>query len=106
MKKCFSFDAETDGLWGKAFAIAALVYDENGNEIARFMGRLADSVVTNDWVKQNVLPQLSGVPVTHESYEAMLADFAKFYLANKADADVVVHMATSSKLSSCAICKS
>ncbi|MES2213515.1 MAG: hypothetical protein V4473_01580 [Patescibacteria group bacterium] len=92
MKKMFSFDAETNGLWGKAFAIGALVYDEQGTEIARFIGRLPDSAVTEQWVKENVLPTLAGVPVTHDTYKGLLADFAKFYLANKADADILVHM--------------
>lgn len=90
--KIFSFDAETDGLWGRAFAIGALVYDESGTEIARFVGRLPDLVVTNEWVRTNVLPQLASVPAAHQTYESLLADFAKFYLANKEGADVVVHM--------------
>ena len=90
--KIFSFDAETNGLWGQAFAIGALVYDEQGAEIARSVSRLPDTEVTDEWVRTNVLPQLAGVLVTHESYDALLADFAKFYLANKADADIVVHM--------------
>jgi hypothetical protein len=92
MKKVFSFDAETNGLWGEAFAIGAIVYDENGAEVTRFIGRLPDSMVTNEWVRENVLPTLSGVPVTHDSYGELLADFAKFYLANKEGVDVVVHM--------------
>ena len=91
-KKIFSFDAETNGLWGQAFAIGALVYDEHGTEIARFVGRLPDTEVTDEWVRANVLPQLARVAVTHDDYELLLTDFAKFYLANKADADVVVHM--------------
>lgn len=37
--KVFSFDAETNGLWGKPFSIAALVLDEAGAEVARFVGR-------------------------------------------------------------------
>lgn len=90
--KVFSFDAETDGLWGCAFAIGALVYDENGTEIARFVGRLPNTAVTNEWVKNNVIPQLSSVPVTHESYEELLADFASFYLAHKDGADCIAHM--------------
>lgn len=92
MRKVFSFDAETNGLWGQAFAIGALVYDENGAEIARFVGRLPDTEVADEWVKANVLPQLAGLPVSHTDYESLLADFAKFYLANKADADIIVHM--------------
>jgi hypothetical protein len=91
-RKVFSFDAETDGLWGQGFAIGALVYDENGIEVARFVGRLPDSVVTDGWVRDNVVSKLTGMPVTHQSYADLLADFAKFYLANKADADVIVHM--------------
>ncbi len=92
MKKIFSFDAETNGLWGKPFAIGALVYDESGAESARFVGRLPDSAVTEQWVKENVLPTLVSVPVTHDTYEALLASFADFYKANKVDADVLVHM--------------
>jgi hypothetical protein len=90
--KIFSFDAETNGLWGQAFAIGALVYNESGAELARFVGRLPDEAVTDQWVRDNVLPQLTGLPVTHATYESLLADFAKFYLANKQDADIVVHM--------------
>ncbi len=92
MKKVFSFDAETNGLWGQAFAIGALVYDESGAEIARFVGRLPDTEVTDPWVKENVLPKIADIPVTHNDYAALLADFAKFYLANKDGADLVVHM--------------
>ncbi len=90
--KIFSFDAETNGLWGRAFAIGALVYDETGREVVRFVGRLPDSAVTDEWVRTNVLPTLATIPVTHETYESMLADFAKFYLVGKVDAQIVVHM--------------
>lgn len=101
MKKIFSFDAETNGLWGPAFAIGALVYDENGAEIARFVGRLPDEVVTDGWWLSSVEEGQSetrfakvakAIPVTHAKYALMLADFAKFYMANKTDADVLVHM--------------
>jgi hypothetical protein len=92
IKKIFSWDAETDGLWGQAFAIGAMVLDESAAEIARFVGRLPDMVVTNDWVKANVLPTMTGVAVTHETYDDLLRAFAKFYLANKQDAEIVVHM--------------
>ncbi|MDD4108601.1 MAG: hypothetical protein PHH93_07775 [Prolixibacteraceae bacterium] len=92
MRKIFSFDAETNGLWGKAFAIGALVYDENGAEIARFVGRLPDTEVTDQWVKDNVLPQITDIPVTYQNYEQLLADFALFYKENKQDADIIVHM--------------
>ena len=92
MKRIFSFDAETNGLWGTAWAIGALVIDENGREVARFAARLPDSLVTDGWSKANSLPKVQKIPVTHETYAAMLADFAKFYMAHKDGADVVVHM--------------
>lgn len=150
MKKVFSLDAETDGLWGNPFAVAAIVYELRTVEVpaqavelsgaqmqakyggggklwprdvvqvagctttewvetARFIARLSDDVVSDNWVRENVLPALEGVPVTHpegeyvfeaqqtgycdiNAYEAMIADFAEFYNANKADADVICHM--------------
>lgn len=90
--KIFSFDAETDGLWGQVFAIGAVVLDEQGKEIARFIGRLPDKVITSSWVRENILPQLADVPVTHESVEGLLSAFARFYLEHKADCEIVTHM--------------
>lgn len=91
MKKVFSFDAETDGLWGNPFSIAAIVY-ENEQEVARFISRLPDSVVKDKWVKENVLPTLENIEVTHESYEDMIKDFAAFYKSQKQDAECICHM--------------
>ena len=90
--KLFSFDAETNGLWGQPFSIAAIVYGENGQEEARFIGRCPIDGKTNEWVKDNVLPQMTEISETHESYDELLVDFAEFYKANKADADIIVHM--------------
>ncbi len=92
MKKVFSFDAETNGLWGQAFAIGALVYDENGAEIARFVGRCPIEETVDEFVATKVLPQMQDIPTTQPDYLALLEDFTKFYLVNKAEADVVVHM--------------
>lgn len=91
MKKVFSFDAETDGLWGQPFAVAAIVY-ENGAETASFIARLSEGIVRNEWVRDNVLPTIAGIAPTHETYEAMLRDFAAFYLTHKQDADCICHM--------------
>ena len=92
MKNIVSVDAETNGLWGPPFSIGALVYGESGVEIARFVARCPIKDDVDSWVKENVLPKMENIPVTHETYESMLADFAKFYLAHKADAEVIVHM--------------
>lgn len=92
-RKIFSFDAETNGLWGKPFSIAAVVW-ENGKEVKSFLARCPIEGEVNDWVAKNVLPQMEGIPVTHDSYEEMLRAFAEFYLAEKAGSDIIVHMGT------------
>ena len=89
--KVFSFDAETDGLWGNAFSIAAIVYD-GGKEKAKFLARLPDWFVTDNWVIENILPPMANIKVTHDTYESMLSDFAKFYLEHSAGATVICHM--------------
>lgn len=56
-KKFFVFDVETNGLYGEAFAVGAVVY-ENGQEIARFSGIAEANSIDNPWVIENVLPHL------------------------------------------------
>lgn len=89
--KVFSFDAETNGLWGQAFALSAAVYD-GGAMIAAFTGYLGSDGVTDGWVRDNVLPKLEGLEQTHDSYDEMLGDFARFYMEHKKDADIIAHM--------------
>ena len=89
--KIFSFDAETNGLWGRAFSIAALVY-ENGVETARFIGRCPIEGEINSWVSENVLPKMEDILVSHDSYDELLKAFADFYKSNKAEANIIVHM--------------
>ena len=91
MKKIFSFDAETNGLHGKAFAVAAVVRLEGGS-IIEYIARCPIEDNVNDWVIENVLPQMEKVAITHDSYSEMLESFAKFYLENKNDANIIVHM--------------
>lgn len=91
MNKILSIDAETDGLWGNPFSIAAIVY-ENGIEIAKFVARLPDSVVTNQYVIKNILPAMENIEVTHESYKNMIRDFANFYKNHKENATCICHM--------------
>lgn len=89
--KILSIDAETNGLWGKPFAIAAILY-ENGVEQEHFIARLSDDNVSDVWVIENVLPTLTNIPISHETYEEMLSAFANFYLKHREDAKVIVHI--------------
>ena len=88
--KILSIDAETDGLWGNIFSIAGIVYNEKGEEIDKILLRLPNKVVKNEWVKENVLPELD--KVTHSEYEKMMVDFANFYMKYKDEATVLWHM--------------
>lgn len=91
--RIFSLDAETNGLWGQAFAIGARVYDASTGEVlAEFVGRCPIVGNVDGFVQDKVLPQMTTIFENHADYGALLADFAKFYLANKQDADVIVHM--------------
>ena len=89
-KKIFSFDAETNGLWGQAFSIAAVVTEDN-KVVKEFTARCPLNN-PDPWVAENVLPEMEGIPVTHESYNAMLEAFIRFYMENKEDVIVLVHM--------------
>jgi len=105
-RKVFSFDAETDGLWGKPFAVAAIVqtyYPATDRGIdgkrpekwmitAQFIACLPSNVVENEWVKENVLPAMSDIPTTHETYEEMLKSFSEFYLEHKEGSECIAHM--------------
>ena len=89
-----SIDAETDGLWGKPFAISAVLVNGRGIVVDKFnaVRKNLDDVVENEWVRENVLPVLD----TSESeeyglYEDMLRAFAEFYKKYK-HIQVVWHM--------------
>jgi hypothetical protein len=90
--KIFSFDAETNGLWGKAFAIAVVIHDTKSLETSEWIGRCPIQGEINSWVKENVLTQMEGIEITHNSYEDLLKGFIEFYMANKQDATILVHM--------------
>ena len=88
--KIFSLDAETDGLYGSAFAIAATIR-EDGREVTKFEGRCPDDLVKNDWVRANVLPALRDMPVTHPSSAELEEAFWAFWIAQREGAVVIAH---------------
>jgi hypothetical protein len=88
MEKYFSFDAETDGLYGPSFAIGAVVF-EDGKFTKEFKGVLkdADKFVTSDWVRENCLPIADGY-TQYETRADLLNAFWDFYMENKKDAKI------------------
>ena len=92
MSKGFmSIDAESDGLWGDIFAVAAIIYDNAGVEVDKILLRLPSVYVNNEWVKENVLPNLDFAP-THTDYTSMLKDFADFYKKYQEGYRALYHM--------------
>jgi len=91
IEKILSVDMETNGLWGKGFAIAAILYD-NESEIARFVGRAPIEGEANEWVQNNVIPEIKDIPENYESYNDLLEGFARWYMENKEGAEVLWHM--------------
>lgn len=92
MKKIFSFDAETNGLWGQAFAIGAVLIAPDGVEIDRFVGRCPIEGEVNEWVAENVLPEMANIPVTYGSYEELLRAFMAWRANHREGATELVHM--------------
>lgn len=85
----FSLDAETDGLYGPAFAIGVSVR-EDGVETACFVGRCPYGG-DNEWVQTNVIPALAEMPVAHESSEELEEAFWQFWLENRERAIPIAH---------------
>ncbi len=90
--KIFSFDAETNGLYGQAFMLAAVV-TVDGKKVDEFIARCPIAETVDDWVKDNVLPQVENVEVSHSSYDKMLNAFYAFYMNHKNDSVIIAHMA-------------
>ena len=76
--KYFSFDAETDGLYGEAFTIAAAVVDENGAVLDTFCEKCEAPGVSDPWTRENCLPYLADIP-SCESRAALREHFWAFY---------------------------
>jgi len=90
----FSVDAETNGLWGDPFALAAMVVSPgDGKIVDSFLVRCPISGPADLWVTDNVLPAITSVEETHKTLDSMLAAFAAFYLEYRERCEVIAHVA-------------
>lgn len=86
-----SFDAESNGLHGAAFAIGAVVLNAcTGDVLETFAARVADPEPLDPWVAANVVPKLSDLRITHASAREMRDAFWAWLSARKESAIVVV----------------
>lgn len=88
MKKIFMFDVESTSLHGAGFAAGAIVLDSTGKEIARFeLLSKEGASKASDWVKENVLPNLSDMPTCNTDKE-LREKFFEFYKQHKEGAEI------------------
>lgn len=77
----FSFDVESDGLYGEGFAFGAVVMDQHGQEIASAEVCCVEGV-HDAWVKENVLPHVADMNQSASREEVRRA-FWDFYMTWK-----------------------
>jgi hypothetical protein len=93
MKKLISLDAETNSLWGTHFSVAAIIaVDGKIIEEVTFLGRCPIEGEVNQWVKENVLPEMEAIPVNYNSQDEMLAAFGRWWMDHKEGATALWHM--------------
>lgn len=82
------FDVESTSLHGTGFAVGAIVVNRGGTEIDRFeLLSREGAAKANEWVKQNVIPNLADMP-TCETDKELRNAFFNFYLKHKETAEV------------------
>jgi len=92
-KRIMSIDAETDGLWGNPFWVAAIVYEDN-KEIDKINVAIRYPQIKEEWIKENVLPELEKCEnvIFVDMYHEMLKTIADFYNKYKEGSEVLWHM--------------
>jgi len=88
--KLLSFDLETNGLHGSAFAVGAAVMDAKGNVLDEFVARCPLEHAVDAWVKANVFPVIRDMPVTHANQKTLRHDFWQWYLEAEPKSDYVL----------------
>jgi len=91
MKKdnLFVFDCEATWLHGETFAAGAIVLDRQSFRVLFSFELLAEEGIPHchDWVRENVLPHLGGMP-TCKSLKELRDRFYTFYIQHKATCDI------------------
>ncbi len=88
--KILSFDIESNGLHGQAFAVAGVVIDAKGQTTDSFVARIKIDDNVDEWVKDNVMPVIGDIGISHGNYQAMCDAFWRWFVAAQAKSDYVV----------------
>lgn len=68
-RNIISIDVESNGLYGQPFCVGAIEMDWGGRVIGEYAGRCPIDEVEDDWVKENVLPQITDIEEKNQSLE-------------------------------------
>lgn len=85
-----SFDVESNGLHGEAFAVGAVLIKANETIIDEFTGRSPITGQVDVWVKENVLPVITDMPEDYPDTKALRTAFWQWYKGAKAAADYIL----------------
>ncbi len=88
--KILSFDLETNGLHGEAFAVGAVVIDGKGKIIDEFSGRTNIDGDVDPWVRENVLPAIEDMAIDYTSHVELREAFWGWYLEAEPNSDYVL----------------
>ena len=80
--RLLSLDAEVNGLYGMAFAIAFTIR-ENGKEVYSWQGRCPASYVNDSWVRENIFPAIEDMAVDHANPDELEEAFWKEWMEHK-----------------------
>lgn len=91
--KLFSVDVETEKIHGKfAFAIAAVVR-QDGLTIAEYQGRSPTPATAVKWVRENVIPNIEMMPISHGTPLVLEEDFWRFWQTHAHGATCISYFA-------------
>lgn len=88
--KLLSFDLETNGLHGQAFAVGAVLMSHDKTVHKTFSARCPIVGTVDQWVHQNVLPAIENMSITHDNYDELREAFWAWYLETEPMADYVL----------------
>ena len=88
--KVLSFDVESNGLQGDAFAVAGIVTDASHTIHSEFVARCPIIGPVDQWVSENVLGPMSDIKDTHADVKTLRDAFWEWYTEAKTQADFIV----------------
>jgi hypothetical protein len=89
--KVLSFDVESNGLHGEAFAVGAVIIDSDGRRVIdEYIARCPISGKVDDWVERNVLPSLGDIKETCADGRQLRESFWAWYTSAKSQAEAIL----------------